>query len=192
MRPSIPCCARGGGGRQAGRLSGVLRTGRQCAGGCTPVVAALRYRRVGGQQGCRRPNRWGVVGSNGSVWYDGIWHGPKLTKAVAEVPSPPGVVASGYKGTARDPAHHHRTSALLTKGAFCAPSAHNRGGCAVPYLPYLGGAPSAQRGLKGRTRMKMGLYSTCLVKVMGHPPILRMPNPFFALVCPGSQVGCRF
>ena len=32
----------------------------------------------------------------------------------------------------------------------------------------------------------MGLYSTCLVKLMGHPPIFRMLNLFFALVCPGT------
>ena len=48
------------------------------------------------------------------------------------------------------------------------------------------------RGVKGPTRMKVGLYSTCLVTLMGRPPILRMLNPFLALVCPGSQVGCGF
>ena len=34
----------------------------------------------------------------------------------------------------------------------------------------------------------MGLYSTCLVKLMGYPPISRMLNLFLALVCPGTPI----
>ena len=57
---------------------------------------------------------------------------------------------------------------------------------------YIMGAQSTRRagvrGFKGPTRTKMGLYSTCLVKLMGYPPILRMLNLFFALVCPGTPI----